>query len=172
MWDGWETKFEGTSLGVGVLRGYRRSFCMLEATGRWGTPDHPGLVLGLVEDAGATVEGVLFRFSERFHESVVGYLRSREGPHHPLADVVVAGRDNTDLLARALAVLSSNDEQRFVGHWPLEERIRVVRGARGSAGTCRDYVLDAADRLASLGIRDEEILAFRNALLTDSEDRP
>ncbi len=55
--------------------GYRRSLCVRSYVHR-GTPEQPGLVLGL--DRGGSCKGVAFRVADRDWPDVLGYLRERE----------------------------------------------------------------------------------------------
>ena len=166
MWDGWETQFAGTRHGKGLLPGYSRSFCIVEASGRWGTSSAPGLVLGLVPDATSGVEGILFRFTEDSRRSVLQYLQAREGPHHPVVEMPVRAEevDPCEAVA-ALVAISTNDSDAFVGDLPLAERVNWAMHGEGTAGTSAQYVFDTYDRLVALGIDDAEVAAFRAALL-------
>ena len=60
-----------------MLRGWRRSLCIYSHVYR-GTPDKPGLVLGL--DRGGACPGVAFRVEAALHEKTIRYLREREQP--------------------------------------------------------------------------------------------
>ena len=58
-----------------LLRGWRRRLCIYSHVYR-GTPDRPGLVLGL--DQGGACHGVAFRVEAALREATVRYLRERE----------------------------------------------------------------------------------------------
>jgi cation transport protein ChaC len=57
------------------LIGVHRSLCVYSWVHR-GTPDHPGLVLGL--DRGGTCRGLAFRVAASERDEVIAYLRARE----------------------------------------------------------------------------------------------
>ena len=57
------------------LYGYRRCMCIYSYVHR-GTPEKPGLVLGL--DTGGSCLGIAFRVPADMTEEVIAYLRERE----------------------------------------------------------------------------------------------
>ena len=57
------------------LHGYRRALCVRSYVHR-GTPERPGLVLGL--DRGGSCLGMAFRVPGDLEDEVVAYLRERE----------------------------------------------------------------------------------------------
>ena len=58
-----------------TLRGWRRSLCVYSHVYR-GSPERPGLVLGL--DRGGACAGVAFEVAEALRETTMRYLRERE----------------------------------------------------------------------------------------------
>ena len=58
-----------------LLRGWRRSLCVFSHVYR-GSPERPGLVLGL--DRGGACPGVAFEVEAAFREPTIRYLRERE----------------------------------------------------------------------------------------------
>ena len=54
----WDPGFAYVHCAPAVLKGYRRAFCVLSMSHR-GTPERPGLVLGLAP--GGTCRGVVYR---------------------------------------------------------------------------------------------------------------
>nr|MCU0831318.1 gamma-glutamylcyclotransferase [Rhizobiaceae bacterium] len=57
------------------LTGYHRALCVRSLVHR-GTPERPGLVLGL--DKGGSCKGIAFRVTADRRDAVVDYLRARE----------------------------------------------------------------------------------------------
>src|SRR4051794_23010766 len=71
----WRPGFPHVERRHASLYGYHRSLCVLSHVHR-GTPERPGLVLGL--DRGGRCLGVAFRVAAREAEATVAYLRGRE----------------------------------------------------------------------------------------------
>ena len=98
----WDPGFPFEEARPALLRGYHRSFCLYSHRYR-GTPDKPGLVLGL--DAGGACRGIAYRVTARNAQRVLAYLWRREMPMRVYAcrevKVQLAGRS---VLARAFVV--------------------------------------------------------------------
>src|SRR5690606_31673486 len=67
--------------------GYRRSLCIHSHVHR-GTPENPGLVLGL--DRGGSCRGIAFRVSHEDRHEVLAYLRERELVTHVYKEKVLS----------------------------------------------------------------------------------
>ncbi len=166
MWDRWEGQFDGANEGLARLTGYRRSFCMLDPSGRWGSAERPGVVLGLVPDESGECIGVLFSFPIRQEAEVLGYLAEREGPRHPIVDGTVLQEGDARPI-RVKLVVSNNEGPEYVGLLPLGLRAQMAARAVGTAGSSASYVLEAATALRRLGIDDPEVRAFSARLLEE-----
>lgn len=162
MWDGWEDAFAGKRVGKAVLPGYRRSFCILDKSGRWGTPSRPGLVLGLIAQPNSAVEGTLFGFDRANRRDILQYLRAREGPHHPLVESIVTIQDSSggSIPVRATFAVSNNDSDAFVGNRCADERLTLLATSSGTAGRGIDYICGVMKAMDALGIHDDEVVAF------------
>jgi cation transport protein ChaC len=71
----WRPDFDFSEQAPAALIGAHRSLCIYSFHHR-GTPDHPGLVLGL--DEGGACRGVAFRVAPDKAEPTLAYLRERE----------------------------------------------------------------------------------------------
>ena len=71
----WRPGFSYAERRKATLRGWRRSLCVYSHVYR-GTPEQPGLVLGL--DQGGMCAGVAFRVHASLRGSTIRYLRERE----------------------------------------------------------------------------------------------
>src|SRR6201995_4229898 len=71
----WRPGFSFAERRIATIHGYHRSLCIYSHVHR-GTPERPGLVLGL--DRGGACAGVAFRVAAARRVETLGYLRERE----------------------------------------------------------------------------------------------
>ena len=71
----WRPGFAFEERGLATIRGLHRALCIWSHVHR-GTPDRPGLVLGL--DRGGSCKGVAFRVAGARRQETIAYLRERE----------------------------------------------------------------------------------------------
>lgn len=140
---------------VAEVRGWHRSFCLSMAVGR-GTPDEPGLVLGL--DRGGVCEGVAYRIAERDIASELPILWSREmliGGYKPTWVDVIG--DDDEKFGAAIAFTIDRDHEHYAGALPQHEKVRRLATAEGSWGSSADYLFRTIGGLREHGIRDVEM---------------
>ena len=138
------------------LIGYRRCFCIYSMHHR-GTPERPGLVLGL--DRGGTSEGIAYRISAANYAMVVRYLRAREQVSGDYREITVAvsllGGNKREVMALTYVVERAHPS--YAGRLPLMLQARLIRGARGVSGLNLDYLISTLNHLAELGIRERDL---------------
>ncbi len=131
--------------------GYRRALCVRSFDHR-GTPQKPGLVLGL--DRGGSCLGVAFKVPGDQREPVLAYLRERELFNHVYRErtlpVMLAGGDRVG----ALAYVVDRGHRQYAGRLKAEEAAGIVVTARGKSGPNLDYVVNTLAHLHDMGIRD------------------
>ncbi|MBV9246385.1 MAG: gamma-glutamylcyclotransferase, partial [Methylobacteriaceae bacterium] len=71
----WRPGFAFVERQLATVRGYHRALCVYSHVHR-GTPDRPGLVLGL--DRGGACRGVAFHVAGEKWAETIAYLRGRE----------------------------------------------------------------------------------------------
>jgi cation transport protein ChaC len=140
------------------LDGYHRGFC-IASTHHRGSPDRPGLVLGL--DRGGSCEGVVYRVAVAQAAHVRDYLRRRElinGVYRealvPVAHIDEAGAHR---VVRALAFICERAHPSYAGHLTLAEQAHLIRGASGLSGNNLDYLVNTVRHLQQLGIRERDL---------------
>lgn len=139
--------------------GYRRSLCVRSFVHR-GTPERPGLVLGL--DRGGSCRGMAFKVALKDKDDVVGYLRERELVTH-----VYLERTMPVLLAdgRRVAALTYTIDRghaQYAGALSVEDAAATIAVSHGKSGPNTDYVVNTLAHLKEMGIRDhwlEEVAA-------------
>ncbi|WP_421856656.1 gamma-glutamylcyclotransferase [Oricola sp.] len=147
----WKPGFRHVERRRATLFGYHRSLCITSVEHR-GTPERPGLVMGL--DRGGSCVGVAFRVESDDGESVLAYLRERE-----LVTNVYLERHGTIRLetgdhARALIYVADREHGQYAGRLSVDDAVERVCGAVGGMGPNEDYVINTADHVRTLGIRD------------------
>jgi cation transport protein ChaC len=132
--------------------GWHRDFC-LAATGGRGTPDNPGMLLGL--KAGGECIGAVLRIAEDAIPQELEILWRRE----MVADgyiprwITVDAPDGTPI-GSAIAFTINPTGPSYCGPLPEAELVRRIATARGAIGTAADYLFNTRDGLRSLGITD------------------
>ena len=86
----WNPAFHFVERRTGLIHGWHRRFCLWTALGR-GTPDRPGLVLGL--DRGGTCRGVAFRIAAAAVDEELDLIWRREMVDRLLHPALGDGRD-------------------------------------------------------------------------------
>ncbi len=137
------------------LFGVHRALCIYSFNHR-GTPEKPGLVLGL--DQGGTCRGIAFRVAAADRRRTIAYLRERE-------QITKAYREclrGVTLIpsakrVRALCYVADRSHPQYAGRLSLADQIHLVRQGHGKSGANRDYVLSTVIALESLGCRDREL---------------
>jgi cation transport protein ChaC len=160
----WRPGFEHLGAEAALLRGYHRRFCLWSRIYR-GTPEVPGLVLGL--DRGGACRGVAFRVVAAHAAEVLAYLEARENPNGenvyfrrllPLR--LASGR-----LVRGVAYVADRTHPAYTR--PCEvSTVATIARSHGQAGANRDYLLNTAAHLRALGLADARL--ERLARLLDS----
>ncbi len=133
------------------LYGYHRSLCVFSHVHR-GTPEHPGLVLGL--DRGGRCHGVAFRVAAEEAEATIQYLREREQVTAVYLEAVRKVRFPDGSTAPALTYLVDRAHPQYAGKLDEDDQFRIVAEAHGKSGANRDYVINTAAHLHELGMPD------------------
>ena len=152
----WRPGFAHASAHPALLRGFHRRFCLRSRHYR-GTPEQPGLVLGL--DRGGACRGLAFRVPQPDASAALAYLEERENPqgecvyHRRLLPVQLLDSDR-----RALAVAYVADPAHHAFCRPGDvEAARMIATARGRTGENSEYLLNTLSRLEALGVRDRRL---------------
>lgn len=150
----WNPVLEFDERIVSTAHGWHRSFCLWSRVNR-GTPDRPGLVLGL--DRGGRCTGIAYRIPERLAEQELRLLWRREmllGSYGPRWIHVTHGKRSF----RALAFVVRRGRSGYAGRLPAETIVERLIHARGAIGSGIDYLRQTIDGLAAIGIRDPNLI--------------
>jgi cation transport protein ChaC len=152
----WRPDFPYLEARPAILEGYHRSFCVYSRYWR-GTPERPGLVLGLTP--GGVCRGLVFRVSAAEREAVVAYLNDRElgtyayvPKHLPIA---IDGRP-----VEAYTFVADQDHRHYAGDLALSEAAHIIMEAEGVAGLNRDYLINTVRELEANGFVEPALHAL------------
>jgi len=146
----WNPEIAFAEARPGFLHGYHRSFCLYSRDYR-GTPERPGLVLGL--DRGGSCRGIVYRLPpDRLGETVDRiWAREMTGQVYRMCRVAVRTPQGP-VAAHACIVRRASPD--YAGRLAPDEVARVLAGAVGGRGSGRDYLANTVRHLEELGIRD------------------
>lgn len=151
--------------------GAHRALCVLSHVHR-GTPERPGLVLGL--DRGGTCRGLAFRVAAAERAKTVSYLREREQVTKVYRECVrsiwLLGQPERQV--PALCYVVDRGHPQYAGRLPLAEQLHLVRQGHGQAGANRDYVVSTVKELETLGFRDANLHLIAERLKGVHETQP
>jgi cation transport protein ChaC len=138
------------------LVGLHRALCVFSYVHR-GTPERPGLVLGL--DRGGMCRGIAFRVAASARSETIAYLRSREQVTTVYVETMrqIELEDDKRRKVRALCYAVDRSHVQYAGRLPLAESLHHVRQGHGRSGPNRDYVLETVRALEALGYRESEL---------------
>ena len=162
----WRPGFDHEETRQAQLFGYHRALCVRSYVHR-GTPERPGLVLGL--DRGGSCHGVAFRVRPDNRQAVVDYLRERELVTHVYVEAIRKVRLDSGLHIRALTYVVDRAHQQYAGGLSVDEALSGVCGARGQSGPNEDYVINTVEHLKTLGLRDHHLEAIAHRIDTDQQ---
>jgi cation transport protein ChaC len=147
----WRPGFAFEARSAAVLHGRRRAFCIYSVHHR-GTPERPGLVLGLAR--GGSVRGAAYRIAPADWPEVHAYLKDREQPTETYVEATVQARLADGRRIIATSFLSDTHHPQWAGDLSLGEQARLIAGAHGLSGANVDYLQDLVDHLRAEGVRD------------------
>jgi cation transport protein ChaC len=146
----WNPEIAVAEARPGVLHGYHRSFCLYSRDYR-GTPERPGLVLGL--DRGGSCRGIAYRLPpDRIGEALDRiWAREMTGQVYQMRRVAVRTPHGA-VAAHACVVRRASPD--YAGRLSLDEAATVLATAVGGRGSGREYLANTVQHLEDLGIRD------------------
>lgn len=135
-----------------ILPGFHRRFCIRSTIYR-GTPEQPGLVLGI--DAGGECNGMAFRVAGDQREAVLTYLYDRELPNKVYTptwvSVLIDG-----VLTEALTFVVKRDHRQFTC-LSEDEMSSIIASSSGANGSNFEYLENTVRALHELGVPDRDL---------------
>lgn len=152
----WRPGFDFIEQVPARLIGEHRALCVYSWDHR-GTPEKPGLVLGL--DRGGACRGIAFRVAAKRRVATIAYLREREqttNVYHEVVRSVWLDNEVRDRVS-ALAYVVDRGHVQYAGRLSLTEQLHFVRQGHGRSGDNRDYVLSTVKAIEAEGFRDPQL---------------
>jgi glutathione-specific gamma-glutamylcyclotransferase len=159
----WRPEFRYLERVPARLVGLHRALCVYSFVHR-GTPEKPGLVLGL--DRGGACRGIAYRVAAEDRDRTVAYLRERE----QVTSVYIETSRRVTLSASpprdvtALVFLVDRSHAQYAGRLDIEHQIHLVRQGHGRSGANLDYVLSTIAEIEAQGCRDCKLQALAERL--------
>jgi len=148
----WDPGFAYLEREAGLLRGYHRAFCIYSRRYR-GTPERPGLVLGL--QPGGSCRGIAYRVAPVRREEVFAYLHEREMTgnvyEQRAVPVELVGGERR---VYAYAHITKCGHPQHTGPLELERIAELICQGHGTRGPCAEYLVNTVRHLDELGIKD------------------
>lgn len=146
----WDPGFSYIRTCSALLRGYHRAFCVYSSRYR-GTPEKPGLVLGL--DRGGACRGMAYLVAQQHVENTLESLWAREmsrRTYRPrLVHIALAGER-----VQALTFIADPGHPSYAGRLTIEEVAALITRGVGSRGANIEYLVNTLRHLEELGVRD------------------
>jgi cation transport protein ChaC len=146
----WHPDFEYAERHLVRVHGYHRAFC-ISSTRYRGTPESPGVVLGL--DRGGSCHGVAYRIRPGEEEQVVEGLYQREMPNHVYTPRMLPVRLPDGRVVEAISFVARRDHPSYL-RLSGDEVLRRLSSCRGGRGHNREYAINTWHALREWGIED------------------
>src|SRR5690348_16132311 len=147
------------------LIGLHRALCVFSFVHR-GTPERPGLVLGL--DRGGMCRGIAYRVAASARTQTLHYLRAREQVTIVYVETMrqIELEEPAQRRVRAVCYICDRSHVQYAGRLTLAESLHHVRQGHGKSGVNRDYVLETVRALEALGYRESDLHLLAERLAT------
>ncbi len=161
----WKPGCDAAEARLARLGGYKRAFALSSVHYR-GTPERPGLVLGLDWEPASGCTGMALRIGAGEADEVRHYLAERELVSRAYFEVQHeitllcpgsdSGRADGESVDAICFILDRTHPQ-YAGGMALEDQAAVICAAAGPTGTNRDYLFKTVDHLRELGVEDPDL---------------
>ena len=167
----WNPNFSYLEAQPALLRGYHRSLCVYSTRYR-GTPEKPGLVMGL--DRGGSCRGRAFLLAAGEVPSIMTYLYKREMETNCYKPKFLNVKLLDKRRVKAFHFLVRRDHEQYTGKLSLDESAELVLSGTGPKGSSLEYLENTLDHLNQLGINkgslhniyEKAIIISQNKLVT------
>src|SRR5947199_4787652 len=164
----WRPEFRFVERVEARLVGAHRALCVYSFVHR-GTPERPGLVLGLAR--GGPCSGTAYRVAAAECARTIAYLRAREQVTYVYRECPrpIWLKREPEQRVPALCYMVDREHGQYAGRLTLEQQLHHVRQGHGQSGANRDYVIATVGALEQLGYRETALHRIAE-LLTATHD--
>ena len=161
----WRPGFAFEHRRVAAVRGWQRRFWQYSPDHR-GIPEHPGLVVTLIEAVAATCHGIAYQPVETQRQQIMAELDVREQNGYDLVEVSVEFEDGE--VAEGVTYVASPSNPSFSGPLSNANIARRIVTAHGPSGSNREYLEALGHCLAEIGKSDEHVTRLCEVLAQQS----
>jgi cation transport protein ChaC len=152
----WDPGFEFAEARPALLRGYHRAFCLYSKRYR-GTPERPGLVLGL--DRGGACRGLAYRVAAQLVPATWAYLWEREMSNRSY-ECRTLRLDTAQGHVTARGFVVDRHHPNYAGKLDPARVAATICAAEGQRGPCIADLENTVRHLDQLGIPDRRLHAL------------
>ena len=153
----WNPALYFTEKKRGTVHGYHRRFCLWSTIGR-GSPSRPGLMLGL--ERGGSCKGIFYKIDRREIRTELDIVFRRELITAAYRPTWVSARVLGKSPFKAIAFVINRAHNRYAGMLDDETVIQTIADAKGTLGTCSDYLYETVLQLENLGMPDRRLASI------------
>ena len=153
----WNPALYFTEKKRGTVHGYHRRFCLWSTIGR-GSPSRPGLMLGL--ERGGSCKGIFYKIDRREIRTELDIVFRRELITAAYRPTWVSARVLGKSPFKAIAFVINRDHNRYAGMLDDETVIQTIADAKGTLGSCSDYLYETVLQLENLGMPDRRLASI------------
>ena len=149
----WDATFDHFEKSPAILEGWHRDLCVWTALAR-GTPNLPGLTLGLV--SGGVCEGVALKIGEVERSEMLTTIWEREmwtDVYVPTWVSIECGKQTHS----AITFTTNKNSSQFTRGLSLEHVVDHVVQARGKNGACCEYLFSTMNKLRALSVDEPHL---------------
>jgi len=147
----WNPSFDFDLRKQAHLFGYHRRFCLRTTITR-GSPEKPGLVLGL--DRGGSTKGIIFRMPASIAARECDVIWKREMLSGAYVPSWVKVKNQDGEVVKAITFVIRRDHPSFAARQPEPQCVKIIAEAEGIIGSNSDYLFNTDAALLAEGIND------------------
>ena len=164
----WKPNFSYLEAQPALLRGYHRSLCVYSIRHR-GTPEKPGLVMGL--DRGGSCRGQAFLLAAGEVPNIMTYLYKREMETNCYNPKFLNVKLLDQRKVKAFHFLVRRDHEQYTGKLSVVEAAELVLSGSGPKGTSLEYLENTLHHLNRLGINKGKLHNIYEQAINMSKNR-